>query len=142
MHPLKLFLDDSDVIGRRAWWLGTAALVIGLWLFASLVHALRPLARIEPGLLLFASLAALIPFHTLNVKRLRDRDRPEWLSAVAALPPAIASLVVAFRPATGPLEGADIAIGLALIAAAAWMVVDLGMGPSRPRPSTRFAGLR
>jgi uncharacterized membrane protein YhaH (DUF805 family) len=96
------------------------------------------LSRIEPSLLVFLSIAALVPFHTLNVKRLRDRGRPEWLGLAAALPAAVAALSVAFRPATGALGPVDVVVGISLVAAAIWMFLDLGVGSSRRQPVRSF----
>jgi uncharacterized membrane protein YhaH (DUF805 family) len=142
MNPINLFLDNGDTITRRQWLAGTVLLVVALWLLSGAVHANRAMLwRYEAGIQLFASIAALIPFHALNVRRLRDRGRPEWLALMAAMPPAAASLSLAFRPVTGPLGTFDIAVGLALVAMAIWMVVDLGLGPSR-RTASRWSAIR
>lgn len=134
----RLFLDDEGVIGRRQWWLGTLTVLAALWLVNGLVYQTPTLWRVEPGVLVFFSLAALIPFHALNVKRLRDRRRPEWLALVAALPPAIAALSVAVRPATGMLGAVDMVVGVSLLLVAAWMILDLGLGGSKPQPVRSF----
>jgi uncharacterized membrane protein YhaH (DUF805 family) len=135
---LRVYLDDEGVIDRGHWWVGTLGLLVVLASLEGLVNSVPALAAYASGLMLFLALAALVPFHTMNIKRLRDRRRPEWLALAAAIPPAFAALSTAFRPATGPLGTLDMVIGSAMLLVALWAVLDLGFGPSKPQPNRSF----
>jgi uncharacterized membrane protein YhaH (DUF805 family) len=137
MGWLQVFFDDEGVISRRAWWLGTAALLaaqLGFgWLAAR--HA-GPLGLDRP-LMLFVSISLLIPFHSLNAKRFRAIGQPPWLALLGGCVALASILAGAFLPGA-PV---NIPLGLALLVVILWFAAALGVYDPPPRidPAARRA---
>jgi uncharacterized membrane protein YhaH (DUF805 family) len=124
----RLLLDDTGVIGRADWWLGTVIILAGYWLVSGAVDRAPQLWRIAPGITLFVTVAALILFYSVNLKRIRDRGHHEAVALLIAVPPAVAAICTVLRPLTGTLGLFDIVMGMALAITLVWMVIDLGFG--------------
>jgi len=123
MSAIALFTDLDGRIGRRQFWLGSIALMLGL--LAVQWTAPRLLGSYEAAVLVaFAKTFCLFPWSVLAAKRAADRGG----SAVFGI-----ALVCAIVLPTElqPLAGLGIAPSLIVISTMAWLValVDLGLMP-------------
>jgi uncharacterized membrane protein YhaH (DUF805 family) len=128
MKMAQLLLDDDGVIRRRDWWLGTGVLLafqfgVGLWADRHLA------AGLDRALLLFVSIALLIPFHSLNAKRFRAIGQPSRLALAGGGVALAAMLAGAFLPG----HPINIGLGLALLCVILWFAVALGVYDPPPR---------
>jgi uncharacterized membrane protein YhaH (DUF805 family) len=118
-----LLFDDEGVITRSQWWLG-----IGLLTLAYAVigwAAARYLGRnhFDRALMMFVSLAILIPTYSVNAKRFRAIGRPVEFALVGAALAGAAALSAQFLH----LPRFDLVAGSALFLVILWYAVDLGI---------------
>jgi uncharacterized membrane protein YhaH (DUF805 family) len=82
--PRWLLFSFEGRIGRRTWWLCSAAVLIGLAIYLTAVLRIAGVTRdttelLVNGLLLWPALA-------ISVKRWHDRDKPGWWALIAFVP--------------------------------------------------------
>jgi uncharacterized membrane protein YhaH (DUF805 family) len=137
MNLARILLADEGVIGRREWWAGTA-LLIGVQLLAGWVVSRHIGHRGHAqAIMLFVSIAMLIPFHSLNAKRFRAIGQPAGLAFAGGGIGMAAILCGAFLPG----HAVNIPLGLALLAVIVWFAAALGFYDPPPRidPDARRA---
>jgi uncharacterized membrane protein YhaH (DUF805 family) len=129
MNMVRLFFADEGVIDRRSWWLGAGVLVgVQLCLGVLAARHLGPLGLDRP-LMVFVSIALLIPFHSVNAKRFRAIRQPPWF-ALAGGGVAMASIICgAFLPG----HPVNIPLGLVLLVVIVWFAAALGVYDPPPR---------
>lgn len=137
MEVFRILFSDEGVISRRQWWLGSAIL-IGFQLLTGHLAA-REFGQqgFDRPLMLFITIALLIPFHSLNAKRFRAIGQPTWF-ALAGGGVAIASILIGnFLPG----HPVNIPLGLVLLVVILWFATALGCYDPPPRidPAARGA---
>jgi uncharacterized membrane protein YhaH (DUF805 family) len=125
MNIAQLLFDDEGVITRKEWWLGTCLLMAAHTLAGYLAFRFLGARGFDRAVMLFISIAILIPFYAINAKRFRFIGRAPNLALVGGLLPALAALSSVFLA----WKSLDITLGLALMAVFIWYVVDLGLIP-------------
>jgi uncharacterized membrane protein YhaH (DUF805 family) len=131
MTPMRLFFDDEGVISRQLWWAGTVFLLgvfmIGGW------GAARMTGNTDhtEALMIFCSIAMLIPFHAVNAKRFRAIGRSPALALWGGLAPAVSVLADSFFD----LPAMDILLGWMIMGIMVWYVLDLGIYPHEAHAS-------
>ncbi len=119
----QLLFDDEGTISRRQWWIGTLMLLAVQQIAESVAGRwLAPLGLDRP-VLLFTSLALLIPFHSVNAKRFRACGR----SPARALWGGILAGLVILSGAFLRWPALDLILGLGLCLVILWYLVDLGI---------------
>ena len=145
-----LFRTDRGRIGRDVWWRGTiplvliAAVLTGGWMLLRpyAVHDLSKTPFINGATLLayaylicfaFALILIAVCEYNLSAKRFRDRGRPASLAAVLPLTLFGAGALIWFIPHSfGDLPDWTALVAIAaVVAVAAWNVIDLGFGDTR-----------
>jgi uncharacterized membrane protein YhaH (DUF805 family) len=122
MNAFRLFLDDEGEITRRQWWSGVIALIL-LQIVAQLTIVWKfHLYGFDRGLLVFLSIAMVLPFHALNAKRFRAIGR----SPLLALPGAAVGIGLGLAGTFMPQFLFTAALGFAAVLIWIWYVVDLG----------------
>ncbi len=141
-----LYLDTQGRIGRKAWWLGSAGLVV-IWIVVGFVVGafglIFGLQRSALGLGVMQLLITVIlfrPVYALSLKRLHDRNRSErffWMFFT----PSFVVIVLAMLGLSGTLVEAEIlgqsvkafkanalgrAASLIALIAVLWAVYELG----------------
>jgi uncharacterized membrane protein YhaH (DUF805 family) len=132
-----LFFSDEGTISRRAWWFGILAISVfhlaAGWLAARyLGHA-----GLDRALMLFLSIALLIPVHSINVKRFRAIGLPPLLALLGGGIALASMLSGTFLPGA-PL---NIPLGLLLLVTIVAFAALLGIHDPAPRidPEARRA---
>jgi uncharacterized membrane protein YhaH (DUF805 family) len=126
---LGLFLRLDGRIGRRAFWLGFAAV-------AAVILVTDLLSRwIGVGMVL--TLALLYPLVAVVVKRLHDRGRSGWWAALLAAPLGAGVLAAAAARIAGVGEeaidrAATGGIWAGLVVVIAVLIVELGLRRGKP----------
>jgi uncharacterized membrane protein YhaH (DUF805 family) len=82
--PRWLLFSFDGRIGRRAWWLWGAAVMIGLAAYLTVVLRVAGVPASTTDLLVNAVLAW--PALAINAKRWHDRDKSGWWSLVGLIP--------------------------------------------------------
>ncbi len=137
MTLLKLLFDDEGEIARRQWWLGTLLLLAGHAAAGVLLHRLLGARHLDGPVMIFLSIAILIPFYAVNAKRFRAIGRASALALWGGAVPGIAILQGLFLPAAA----LSMASGWAVLAVFVWYAVDLGLFPHAGRSAeTRLDG--
>ncbi len=128
MTMTHLLFDDEGKITRREWWLATG-LLMAVYMLASILSArlLGPL-RLDRPVMLFISIAILLPFHAVNAKRFRGIGRRSGLALFGAVLSALATLAGVFLP----LSPVNSGLGIGLILVILWYAVDLGVVDHTP----------
>ncbi len=121
MTVARLFFDDEGVIARRAWWASSLVLLASFML----IGWMAGFARHGDSLMVFTSIAILIPFHAVNAKRFRAIGRSPLLALWGGVVPALSILTDAFLD--WPM--ADILLGWTIMGIMVWYVIDLGVYP-------------
>jgi uncharacterized membrane protein YhaH (DUF805 family) len=111
MTMTHLLFDDEGKITRRTWWLATA-LLLGVYMLASVLTSrlLGPL-RLDRPIMLFISIAILLPFYAVNAKRFRAIGHRPELALIGAILSAITTLVDVFLPSLS----INTVLGIALV---------------------------
>jgi uncharacterized membrane protein YhaH (DUF805 family) len=123
----SLFRERDGPITQGAWWLGTIALVAALTLASLAGQRHLPDIAWQRGLDIFLGVMALLPAHHLNRRRFAARgigDRPADLYAALTLIVILAALFL-------PDWRISAALGLLLILATLWLVIELGLMPDK-----------
>lgn len=148
-----LFRTDQGRITRATWWRGTVPLAVlaglgalGWWALRPYAHHdlsetafLAPLTIVAFAYLLVYSFALIligVCEYNLSAKRFRDRGLPGALAAVLPLSLLFGGALIWFIPQsfdTVPPWAAPLSV-VAMLAVAAWNVVELGV---RPDPESR-----
>jgi uncharacterized membrane protein YhaH (DUF805 family) len=139
MNVFRLFLDDEGEITRRQWWAGVGTLVL-LQIVAQLTIVWKfSIHGLDRGLLVFLSIAMVLPFHSLNAKRFRAIGR----SPLLALPGAIVGTGLGLAGTFAPQFMLTVVLGAAAVLIWIWYVVDLGFvdHDSVPVPPTEAPSL-
>jgi uncharacterized membrane protein YhaH (DUF805 family) len=82
--PRWLLFSFEGRIGRRSWWLWSAAILIGMALYLTAVLRIAGVAKDTADLLV--NLLLLWPALAISVKRWHDRDKPGWWALIAFVP--------------------------------------------------------
>ena len=123
MSMTQLLFDDEGKISRRQWWLGSGMLFalymvlgigMGRWLQGS---------GLDRPIMLFFSIAILIPFYAINAKRFRAMGRSPGLALWGGIVPCLSILIGTFLKA----PWLDILLGWMMIGITIWYVIDLGV---------------
>jgi uncharacterized membrane protein YhaH (DUF805 family) len=137
MTLLRLLLDDEGEIARRQWWIGTLLLVAAHAVAGLILHRLLGARHLDGPIMIFLSIAILIPFYAVNAKRFRAIGRSPNLALWGGVLTAAAVLQAQFLPSPALSTG----IGWAMIAVIAWYIIDLGLFPHADRSAeTRLDG--
>jgi uncharacterized membrane protein YhaH (DUF805 family) len=125
MNIAQLLFDDDGVITRKEWWIGTCVLMAAHALAGYLAFRFLGARGLDRAVMLFISIAILVPFYAINAKRFRFIGRAPNLALVGGILPALAALSSVFLS----WRALDITLGLALMVAIVWYVIDLGLIP-------------
>lgn len=122
MNIFRLFLDDEGEITRRQWWIGVGTLVFAQ--FAAQIAIVRTFSGhgLDRGLLVFLSIAMVLPFHSLNAKRFRAIGR----SPLLAIPGAAVGIFLGLASTFLSQYHMAAALGFCSVLIWIWYVVDLG----------------
>jgi uncharacterized membrane protein YhaH (DUF805 family) len=123
MNIAQLLFDDDGVITRKQWWVGTCVLMATHALAGYLAFRFLGARGLDRAVMLFISIVILVPFYAINAKRFRFIGRAPGLALVGGILPALAALSSVFLG----WRSLDIALGLLLMVAFIWYVVDLGL---------------
>ena len=82
--PRWLLFSFEGRIGRRSWWLWSAAVLIGLSIYLTAVLRIAGLPKGTTDLLV--TLLLVWPALAISVKRWHDRDKPGWWALIAFVP--------------------------------------------------------
>jgi uncharacterized membrane protein YhaH (DUF805 family) len=118
-----LLFADEGKISRREWWLATSLLLAAYMLASALAMRLLGAQRLDRPLMLFISIAILLPFYSVNAKRFRAIGRRPELALFGAILSALTTLVGVFLP----FQPVNTALGVALMLVILWYAVDLGV---------------
>jgi uncharacterized membrane protein YhaH (DUF805 family) len=126
MSFIDLFISFEGRIGRRAFWLGTGAVALLLWIIERFAIRLDLLHAAE--IIAFAGAFAIYPWAALAAKRAVDRNRPRATGIAMVVGTVLLSLI------GKAVSGGMPASFLGYLAALLWLVsfVDLGLMPSAP----------
>lgn len=126
MQPIDLFISFEGRIGRGAFWLGTAAVALLLWIIERVAMRLDLLHG--PEIIAFAGTFAIYPWAALAAKRAVDRNRPRAAGVAMVIGTVLLSLIAK------AVSGGASASVMGYVAAVLWLVsfVDLGLMPSAP----------
>jgi len=137
MALLKLLFDDEGEIACRQWWIGTLLLLATHAGVGFLLNRLLGARHLDGPIMIFLSIAILIPFYAVNAKRFRAIGRTPNLALWGGFLPAAAVLQDLFLPSPALSTG----IGWAMLAVIAWYIIDLGLFPHASRSAdTRLDG--
>jgi uncharacterized membrane protein YhaH (DUF805 family) len=125
MTPMRLFFDDEGVISRQLWWAGTLFLLGSSMAMGSGVARMTGNTGHKEALMIFCSIALLIPFHALNAKRFRAIGRSPVLALWGGIIPAASVLADSFT--NWPVM--NILLGWMIMGVMVWYVLDLGVYP-------------
>jgi uncharacterized membrane protein YhaH (DUF805 family) len=132
MELARILFSDEGVITRRQWWLGSFILIAFQLLAGHMAAREFGQLGFDRPLMLFISIALLIPFHSLNMKRFRAIGQPTWF-ALAGGGIAMASILTgSFLPG----HPVNIPMGLALLVVILWFAASLGCYDPPPRIET------
>jgi uncharacterized membrane protein YhaH (DUF805 family) len=123
MSMTHLLFDDEGKIARREWWLATGLLLAAYMLASALAARFLGSMRLDRPVMLFISIAILLPFYSVNAKRFRAVGRHSEWALIGAVLSALATLSGIFLP----LHPFNTALGIALMLVILWYVVDLGV---------------
>lgn len=126
MSLIDLFISFDGRIGRKAFWLGTGAVALCLWLLERIVMRMEFSHAAE--LIAFAGAFAVYPWSALAAKRATDRNRSR-LSGIALVIGTV-FLAMIGQALTG---GASTSI-FGILSFLLWLicVIDLGLMPAAP----------
>ena len=82
--PRWLLFSFEGRIGRRSWWLWSAAVLIGLSIYLTAVLRIAGVPKGTTDLLV--NLLLVWPALAISVKRWHDRDKPGWWALIAFVP--------------------------------------------------------
>lgn len=125
MNPMRLFFDDEGVISRQLWWTGTLFLLAVSMVMGSGVSRMTGNTSHTEALMIFCSIALLIPFHAVNAKRFRAIGRSPALALWGGIIPAASVLADSFTD----WPAMDILLGWMIMAIMVWYMLDLGLYP-------------
>ncbi len=146
MDFVELYTSAEGRINRKTWWLGTIGLVVIMFVFGlvfGVVMAFTGLSNSSFGVGLSSLVilaVAFVPYRSLTLKRLHDRDRPETLFWVFIGPSILLSLLtmlgLAGSVGTQIVFGQEVegfqynalgnAVNLVSIGVGIWSLVELG----------------
>jgi uncharacterized membrane protein YhaH (DUF805 family) len=119
----RLLFDDEGEISRKMWWTGTGVLVLVHSIMEYFAGKLFAQSGLDRPVMLFVSLAILVPFYSVNAKRFRAIGRSSVFALIGGLLPGIVILCDIFLGS----PTLDIALGLALLCVMLWYIIDLGV---------------
>jgi uncharacterized membrane protein YhaH (DUF805 family) len=122
---MRLFFDDEGVISRQLWWVGTLLLLAACMAMGWGVGRMTGNTGPADALMIFCSIAMLIPFHAVNAKRFRAIGRSPMLALWGGMVPVTSVLVDSFFD----LPAMDILLGWMIMGVMVWYVLDLGIYP-------------
>jgi uncharacterized membrane protein YhaH (DUF805 family) len=131
MNPMRLFFDDEGVISRQFWWMGTLFLLAAFMAMGWGVGRMTGNTGHADALMIFCSIAMLIPFHAVNAKRFRAIGRSPMLALWGGMVPVTSVLVDSFFD----LPAMDILLGWMIMGVMVWYVLDLGIYPHESHAS-------
>lgn len=159
-----LFFSFDGRINRAKWWLTMLVTIPVSLVVMFALYALFGVSFVATVPTFGHTLAHLItvlviayPVSAITLKRLNDRDRPQWLLAVFWAPTVLGIVAELTGLSVNVMQGAGgelvavptmvgMLLGAASFAVAIWMLVDLGIlkgtpGPNRhgPDPLARVA---
>jgi uncharacterized membrane protein YhaH (DUF805 family) len=132
MNLTQLLFDDEGVISRREWRVGTLILVAAYFAAGFATSRAFGARGLDEPLMLFVSIAMLIPFYAVNAKRFRATERSPNLALWGGAVPALSALSGTFLR----IPVIDIAFGWLIIGIVVWYIVDLGFFPHDDRLDT------
>jgi uncharacterized membrane protein YhaH (DUF805 family) len=145
-----LYLDTRGRIGRKAWWLGTAGLIVISIIVGLVVSALGLILGLHGTTLgigimqLVTTVILFRPLYALSLKRLHDRNRPERLFWFFFAPSFLVT-VLAMLGVSGTLVEVEMfgrsiqafkanalgrIVSLAALGASLWAIYELGFRKS------------
>jgi uncharacterized membrane protein YhaH (DUF805 family) len=126
MTSFDLFISFEGRIGRKAFWLGTGAIALLLWIIERLATRLDLLHG--PEIIAFAATFAIYPWAALAAKRAVDRNRPRATGIAMVVGTVLLSLIA--KAVSGGAPASIIGYAAAML----WLVslIDLGLMPSAP----------
>jgi uncharacterized membrane protein YhaH (DUF805 family) len=133
MSWATLLFDDEGEISRKTWWAGTLLLVLlhGMAEYSA-SHILVGTEFAKP-LMMFISLAILVPFYSVNAKRFRAIGRSPSQALIGGILPGLVILCDAFLA----FQTLNLTFGLGMLVVILWFIIDLGVIDHSPvvRPS-------
>lgn len=159
-----LFFSFDGRINRAKWWLGTVVLIIVSLVVLFALYGLFGVSFTSPEVTAGHTIAYIVtvlvtayPISAVVLKRLNDRDRPQWFLAVFWAPTVLGIVGELTGLSSTTMQGLDgqtiavpsalgMVLGFAGLAIGLWMLVELGIlkgtpGPNRhgPDPLARTA---
>lgn len=159
-----LFFSFEGRINRAKWWLAVVIEIPASLVVMFAVYGLFGVSYVATAPTFGHSVAHLVtvlvmayPVSAVIIKRLNDRDRPQWLLAVFWAPTVLGILAEMAGLSAVVMHGVDgqlvavptmigMLLGLASFTVGIWLLVDLGLlkgtpGPNRhgPDPLARMA---
>ncbi|MGL4635903.1 MAG: DUF805 domain-containing protein [Beijerinckiaceae bacterium] len=128
MTMTHLLFDDEGTITRRQWWLGSSVLMAVYMLAGFCVAKWLGHTGLDRAIMLFVSIAILLPFFSVNAKRFRAIGRSPSLALVGAFMSALATLSGDFLP----LMPVNTGLGIILMLVIVWYTIDLGLVDHNP----------
>jgi uncharacterized membrane protein YhaH (DUF805 family) len=131
MNMGHILFNDEGHISRREWWAGTIVLMLAQTGLGWLSHRYLDAYGAGQAAALFVSIVLLIPFYSVNVKRLQALGLPSWVALWMGALALVAILSGAFLPG----HAINIPLGLALLCVIVGGAIWLGFYEPPPQVS-------
>ena len=132
MSWARLLFDDEGEISRKTWWAGTLLLVLLHGIAEYFVSRILVGTEIAKPLMMFFSLAILVPFYSVNAKRFSAIGRSSNQALIGGILPGIVILCDAFLA----FHVLNLTFGLGMLAVILWFIIDLGVIDHSPVASS------
>jgi uncharacterized membrane protein YhaH (DUF805 family) len=133
MSWATLLFDDEGEISRKTWWAGTLLLVLLHGMAEYSASRILVGTEFAKPLMMFISLAILVPFYSVNAKRFRAIGRSPSQALIGGILPGLVILCDAFLA----FQTLNLTFGLGMLVVILWFIIDLGVIDHSPvvRPS-------
>lgn len=137
-----LFTSSAGRINRKPFWMGILVMIgIAIVLVFLLMAVLGATGRASKIAIFILQLLLLYPSFNLMVKRLHDRDRPDYFAYIMLAPALINGLTDVLGITGNPLNMGplDYLLGIVQLGIGIWSLVELGclrgtVGPNQYGP--------
>jgi uncharacterized membrane protein YhaH (DUF805 family) len=142
MNWRYLFTSFEGRINRRPYWIASL-IVLAIALVAGVILGILVVVTVgeDETALAIASLVlqlvVLYPALALTVKRLHDRDRPNWWAAIIFVPTVLSAVLGVFgMDVYGPSQSMiAIIVNVVLVIVSIWFLIELGFLRGTPGPN-------